>query len=202
MSTSTRRPAHDPPVGRRFEPSRLQRHSIISAYHFVVPVVSRRLAPPVRHPGEPGDLRAQGGKPRPSAAGGGNLDPTPLLRRRMAVIPGRRSPHEHVNEEAGPRSPGRPAIRAVAAPTSFSHFCISSRCPRRLPTPRPAGAPPRRTRRPSGAGRQAPALGRRRSTMTRITTLRVALYARVSSERQAQEGTIASQLEALDRRIR
>jgi site-specific DNA recombinase len=31
--------------------------------------------------------------------------------------------------------------------------------------------------------------------------LRVALYARVSSERQAQEGTIASQLEALDRRI-
>jgi site-specific DNA recombinase len=32
--------------------------------------------------------------------------------------------------------------------------------------------------------------------------LRVAIYARVSSERQAQEGTIASQLEALDRRIR
>ena len=38
--------------------------------------------------------------------------------------------------------------------------------------------------------------------MTHTTTLRVALYARVSSERQAQEGTIASQLEALDRRIR
>src|SRR4051812_39127241 len=32
--------------------------------------------------------------------------------------------------------------------------------------------------------------------------LRVAIYARVSSERQAQEDTIASQLEALDRRIR
>ena len=67
MSTSTRRPAHDHPVGRRFEPSRLQRHSVISAYHLVVPVVSRRLAPPVRYPG---DLRAQGGKLRPSAAGG------------------------------------------------------------------------------------------------------------------------------------
>jgi site-specific DNA recombinase len=32
--------------------------------------------------------------------------------------------------------------------------------------------------------------------------LRVAIYARVSSERQAQEDTIASQLEALDRRVR
>jgi len=32
--------------------------------------------------------------------------------------------------------------------------------------------------------------------------LRAAIYARVSSERQAQEGTIASQLEALDRRVR
>ena len=31
--------------------------------------------------------------------------------------------------------------------------------------------------------------------------LRVAIYARVSSERQAEEGTIASQLEALDRRL-
>ena len=34
------------------------------------------------------------------------------------------------------------------------------------------------------------------------TPLRVAIYARVSSERQAQESTIASQLEAIDRRVR
>jgi site-specific DNA recombinase len=38
--------------------------------------------------------------------------------------------------------------------------------------------------------------------MTTHDHLRVAIYARVSSERQAQGGTIASQLEALDRRIR
>jgi site-specific DNA recombinase len=38
--------------------------------------------------------------------------------------------------------------------------------------------------------------------MTDTIPFRVALYARVSSERQAQEGTIASQLEALERRIR
>jgi site-specific DNA recombinase len=31
--------------------------------------------------------------------------------------------------------------------------------------------------------------------------LRVALYARVSSEQQAQQNTIASQLEALERRV-
>src|SRR3954465_278761 len=34
------------------------------------------------------------------------------------------------------------------------------------------------------------------------TLLRVAIYARVSSERQAQEGTIASQLETVTRRVR
>ena len=68
MSTSPRRPAHDPPVGRRFEPSRLQHQTLISAYHLVIPAVSRRLAPP-RHPGEPGDVRAKGGELRPSAAG-------------------------------------------------------------------------------------------------------------------------------------
>jgi site-specific DNA recombinase len=38
--------------------------------------------------------------------------------------------------------------------------------------------------------------------MTTHHHLRVAIYARVSSERQAQEDTIASQLEALDRRVR
>jgi len=69
MSTSMRRPAYDPPVGRRFEPSRLQPDAIKSAYHLAVPAVSRRLAPPVRYSGEPGDLRAQGGALRPSAAG-------------------------------------------------------------------------------------------------------------------------------------
>jgi hypothetical protein len=69
MSTSPRRPAPDPLISRQYEPSRLQSDSLISAYGLVVPVVSRRLGPPGRRPGELGGARTRGGDLRPSAAG-------------------------------------------------------------------------------------------------------------------------------------
>jgi hypothetical protein len=68
MSTTPRRSAPASLIRRRYEPSRIQRDSLISAYAIVIPVVSR-LAPPTRRLGEPDGARAQGGNLRPSAAG-------------------------------------------------------------------------------------------------------------------------------------
>lgn len=69
MSTSPRRPPPAPLIRRRYEPSRLQFDSLISAYLLVIPGVARRLGSPARRPGEPGRADSLGGHSRPSVVG-------------------------------------------------------------------------------------------------------------------------------------
>ena len=69
MSTSPRRPPLAPLISRRYEPSRLQYDSLISAYLLVTPDVSRRLGSPARRPGKAGRTDAPSGRSRPSVVG-------------------------------------------------------------------------------------------------------------------------------------
>jgi hypothetical protein len=50
MSMSPRRPARNPLISRRYEPSRLQHDSLVSAYASVLPIISRLLGAPAARP--------------------------------------------------------------------------------------------------------------------------------------------------------
>jgi hypothetical protein len=69
MSTSPRRPPPAPPISRRYEPSRLQYDSLISAYLIVMPDVARRLGSPALRSDERAWSDAPGGHSRPSVVG-------------------------------------------------------------------------------------------------------------------------------------
>jgi hypothetical protein len=51
MSMSPRRPARNPLISRRYEPSRLQHDSLVSVYASLLPSISRHLGKPAGHPG-------------------------------------------------------------------------------------------------------------------------------------------------------
>jgi hypothetical protein len=69
MSTSPRSPVSDPLVTRRYDPSRIHKESIVSAYDRLLPIISRRLGPPQSHSGESGRAETQVGKPKSSVVG-------------------------------------------------------------------------------------------------------------------------------------
>ena len=69
MSTSPRRPAFDPLITRQYDPSRIQKESLVAAYYQLIPISSRRLGSPRSRPGECGRAEVRVGKSRPSAAG-------------------------------------------------------------------------------------------------------------------------------------
>jgi len=69
MSMSPRRPAPTPLISRRFEPSRIQLESLVSAYAYVLPNISCRLDVTARRRGEPDRANAPGGRLRSSVMG-------------------------------------------------------------------------------------------------------------------------------------
>jgi hypothetical protein len=69
MSISPRRPPRHPLISRRFEPSRLQHDSLVSAYSSLLPTISRRLGISPGHPGRPERVKARRG-PLKSSVGG------------------------------------------------------------------------------------------------------------------------------------
>ena len=69
MSSFPRRPASDPLITRQYDPSRIQKHSLASAYGRLIPISSRHLGSPRDRPGEGGRAEVRVGKSRPSAAG-------------------------------------------------------------------------------------------------------------------------------------
>jgi hypothetical protein len=69
MSMSPRRPARNPLISRRYEPSRLQSDSLVSAYASVLPSISRQLGSPAGRPGAGDGVEAPRG-PLKSSVGG------------------------------------------------------------------------------------------------------------------------------------
>ena len=69
MSMSPRRPNRNPLIRRRYEPSRLQQDSLVSAYSSLLPTISRRLGILAGHPGLPEGVEARRG-PLQSSVGG------------------------------------------------------------------------------------------------------------------------------------
>lgn len=69
MSISPRRPARNLLISRRYEPSRLQHDSLVSAYSSLLPTISRRLGISPGHPGMPGHVEPRRG-PLKSSVGG------------------------------------------------------------------------------------------------------------------------------------
>jgi hypothetical protein len=69
MSMSPRRPTRNPLIRRRYEPSRLQQDSLVSAYSSLLPPISRRLGTSADSPGMPEAVAARRG-PLKSSVGG------------------------------------------------------------------------------------------------------------------------------------
>jgi hypothetical protein len=69
MSISPSRPARNPLISRRFEPSRLQHDSLVSAYSSLWPTISRRLGISAAHPARLEGLESRRG-PLKSSVGG------------------------------------------------------------------------------------------------------------------------------------